>query len=369
MDDPHAERGVAGRAGQPGLPVRRRRRDLPVRDPLVAEPGAGEQRVVGVDQRLVGSAVVAQRGARPRDLGRLEVGVYVGPAERIDRLLGVGDEHERDAPFRERAIEDLPLGRVGVLELVDEHDVKPGAEPPAGGRAARPVERVVQPGEQVVVGHDREPPLALFELLANGDGQAVAHRRGAVGRLLARLELRHRVVDRRPRDPERLRPGEAGGLAAMEPPDIQIVERLVDQLGHVLDERGLAVEIADRPELGQHLLAEPVGGRDRGGVEVGDGVREAVAAQLDMRHVPRGQQGHDRVAVRVGRASEDCRQRLLASDEPLADAVAELAGRHPRERDQQQPVERRALGHVASGQRRDRVRLAGARAGLEHGHA
>ena len=137
VDDAHAERGIAGRAGQPGRPVRRRGPDLAVRDPLVAELGAGEQRVVGVDQRLVGAAVLAQRGSRPGNLGRLEVRVHVGAAERVDRLLGVGDEHERDAPFRERAIEDLPLDRVGVLELVDEHDVEPGAQACAGGLATR----------------------------------------------------------------------------------------------------------------------------------------------------------------------------------------------------------------------------------------
>ncbi len=160
-----------------------------------------------------------------------------------------------------------------------------------------------------------------------------------------------------------------GGLAAVKAPDVQVVERLLEQIGDVLDERGLAIQIADRPELGQYLLAEAVRGRDRGGVEVGDGVREPIAAKLDVRRVPGRQQGHDRIAVRVGRAGEDRRQRLLAPDQPLADAVPQLARGHPRERDQQQPVERRSLGHVARGQRGDRVGLAGPGARLEHRHA
>ena len=202
--DAHAQRGVARSAGQAGGGVRRRGPDLAVRDPLVTELGAGEQRVVRVDQRLVGAAVHAEGGAALGDFRGLQVRVDVGAAERVDRLLGIGDQHERHPAGRERAIEDLPLDRVGVLELVDEHNVEPRAQPSARVRATRACERVVQPREQVVVGHDREPPLALLELVADGPGQAVAHGRGAVGRLVARLELGHRVVHRGPGDLERL---------------------------------------------------------------------------------------------------------------------------------------------------------------------
>ena len=52
---------------------------------------------------------------------RLEVGVDVGAAEGVDRLLGVTDEHERRVAV-EGAVEHAPLHRVGVLELVDQHD-------------------------------------------------------------------------------------------------------------------------------------------------------------------------------------------------------------------------------------------------------
>ena len=63
------------------------------------------------------------------------------------------------------------------------------------------------------------------------------------------------------------------------------------------------------------------------------------------------------------------RQPALGRDEPLAHAVAQLAGRHPREGDEQQVLEPDALGDVAGRERGDRVRLAGAGAGLEDGHA
>ena len=83
---------------------------------------------------------------------------------------------------------------------------------------------------------------------------------------------------------------------------------------------------------------------------------------------PSREQPHDLVAV-GRRARQRAGEPLLGADEPLAHAVAQLAGRHPRERDEQQLLERHAVGDVAGRQRGDRVRLAGARARLEHGHA
>ena len=65
---------------------------------------------------------------------RLEVGRHVRAAEAVDRLLRVADDHERAAGLvEEQPLEDPPLDRVGVLELVDEPDL----ESRAGSRAAR----------------------------------------------------------------------------------------------------------------------------------------------------------------------------------------------------------------------------------------
>ena len=63
------------------------------------------------------SASVACRSAVPRGL---QVGDDVGAAERVDRLLGVADQHQRGVAV-EGAAQDRPLHRVGVLELVDQH--------------------------------------------------------------------------------------------------------------------------------------------------------------------------------------------------------------------------------------------------------
>ena len=77
-----------------------------------------------------------------------------------------------------------------------------------------------------------------------------------------------------------------------------------------------------------------------------------------------------RLVGAVGAAArERTGQALLDAHEPLAHALAQLPGRHAREGDEQQLVERRALGHVARRQGGDRVRLAGAGARLQHGHA
>jgi len=219
------------------------------------------------------------------------------------------------------------------------------------------------------------PPLSLLELSAHAHGEPVAHRRGAVLGLVARFEIGRRVIRRRPGDLQGLRAGESRRAAAprSEAPHVQVVERLLEQVGDVLDELGLPVEVADRAELGQDLLAEPVRGGDRGGVEVGYGASQPVAALSHLVNRPGRQQvdhgvgvGGDRIQSRSG---QDRGELLLAIDQPLAHAVAQLTGGDPRERDQQQPIERRPLGDIARGQGSDRVRLAGAGARLEHGDA
>ena len=82
-----------------------------------------------------------------------------------------------------------------------------------------------------------------------------------------------------------------------------------------------------------------------------------------------GEQFNHLVAVARRRAGQRAGQAALSRDEPLAHALAQLAGGHPREGHEQQLVERRALRDVSRGKGGDRERLAGPGAGLEHGHA
>ena len=179
--------------------------DPAVDDALVPELRAAEQRVVGVDEALVAAPVDLERRALVGPVGRFEVGVDVGAAEGVDRLLRVADEDERRVAVPEGAAHDVPLDGVGVLELVDEHDAVALSEALGRGLAAGALERVVEAGEQVVVGHDRHLALAAFELVADGERQAAAHRLDGVPRRVLGLDAHRGVVDRDPRDPHRLR--------------------------------------------------------------------------------------------------------------------------------------------------------------------
>ena len=74
----------------------------------------------------------------------LQVGDDVAAAEGVDRLLGVADQHHRGVAG-EGAVEHLPLHRVGVLELVDQHEA-PALAHPRAGRGVVVEQRVGEPG-------------------------------------------------------------------------------------------------------------------------------------------------------------------------------------------------------------------------------
>ena len=366
-DDADPQRRGLRRAEQARVAVRGA--DLAVDDPLVPELRAAEERVVGVDQALVAAPVRRQRGLRAGGPGGLDVGVDVGAAERVDRLLRVPDQDQRRRAVAERGLHDPPLHGVGVLELVDEHDAVAVAQARRGDFPALALERAAEAGQQVVVAHDAHAPLAGLELLAGGAGEPHPHRLDrAVGRV-GGLERRVRVVDRRARDRQRLGAAELRDAAAVEAAQVEVVDDLVAEVADVLHERGVGLDVAEHAEAAEHLLAEAVRGRDGRGVEVGEGARRAARAgprRLDGAPVA----SSATTASSSGGAPASARSSpCSALDQPLADALAQLAGGHAREGDHQDLLERDALGHVAGGERGDRERLAGARARLEHGHA
>ncbi len=358
--EPHRRRHRRARQPRPVVP--RGGADMPVGDSLVPEPDAGEQRVVGVDQALVAAPVDRERGLGAGGARRVEVGVDVGAAEGVDRLLGVGDQNERRAAVGERAPHDLPLRGIGVLELVDEHDVEAVAQPRGGRLRAGAGQRAAQAGDEIVVGHHRHRALAPLQLGAGAERQPHAHR----GHLRAGADDRRgRVLDRRPGDLGGLRAIERRRTASAEAPDVEIVDHLGDEVGEILDERDVGFEVAGDPEAAEHLLAEPVGGGDRRGVEAGDRACQQLAPAPG---VLVGQQRDDRIVAGAG-PRQHAGQPSLDDHQPLADALAQLAGGDPGERHQQQPLQRDALGDVTRRQRGDRVRLAGAGACLEYGDA
>ena len=82
----------------------------------------------------VAAPVLRERRAVIGRLAGREVGVHVRAAEGVDGLLRIADQDERRVAV-EREPQDVPLHRVGVLELVDEHDPVAAAQPRRGGRA------------------------------------------------------------------------------------------------------------------------------------------------------------------------------------------------------------------------------------------
>ena len=133
VDDPDAQRR-AWCTDQTGLCVRRGRDDLAVADPGMAELGAREQRVIGVDESLVAAPVGPQCGLCRRFVRGAEVGEDVGPPEGVDGLFRITDEHQGRAVGSEGPVHDVPLHQVRVLELVDQGDIEARAEPPRNGR-------------------------------------------------------------------------------------------------------------------------------------------------------------------------------------------------------------------------------------------
>ena len=115
--------------------------------------------------------------------------MHVGPAERVDGLLGVADQHQRRLALAEGAVHDVPLHRVGVLEFVDQDDVVALPQAGAGHWAPHLVEQGATESEQdVVVRHDLERLLAALHLLTHRFGEAPTDGRQVL--LLARAAAR-----------------------------------------------------------------------------------------------------------------------------------------------------------------------------------
>ena len=115
----------------------------------VAAHVVGDHRVGGVEDRLGGAVVLVEHHDRrlgERLLEAHQVAV-VGAAEAEDRLVLVADRHQVAVPLRQHA-DDLPLGGVRVLELVDEDVVE--AAPPAVQDVGVLAEQLHRQRQQVV---------------------------------------------------------------------------------------------------------------------------------------------------------------------------------------------------------------------------
>ncbi len=91
----------------------------------------------------------------------------LGPAEAVDRLLGVTHHHQPARRRPRQELGDLHLQAVGVLELVDEEKAEAGAEVPADALAVPES----GPGQEEEVEEIDEPALSL-PLVVEGEHAA-----------------------------------------------------------------------------------------------------------------------------------------------------------------------------------------------------
>ncbi len=354
-DDPDPE-GLT-RPLEPGPRVGRL--DRVHHDPLVPELGGAEQRLQPPEERLVGAVVDPEGLGRARRLGRPEVGHDVAAAEGVDGLLGVADEHHGRRPG-ERPVEDLPLHRVGVLELVDQHDL-PAVPHPGAGRGVLVGQRVGELHQQVVVAQHAQSSLAGVDLGEHVEGELHPCRRLGVGRLgerLPGLDDGPRVADDLAGDPQRHVARPRRGAVPGEAGEVEVVDHLGGELVEVLDQGRGRVGVAGHPQAAEHELAELVDRGDRRRIEGDERVGEAARPPTPLLVVgveqPRvqvvGPAVADGVVEHVGRLDE-------RRTHPLAQLLAGRAG----EGHHEHLVEGRlARGDVLGDERGDGPRLAGA---------
>ena len=105
-------------------------------DSRIAELHATHDSLDPADHGMVAAPVGEQRRSMICVVRGVEIAENVCPAEGVDGLLRIADE-DQGAMTVEGGLEDRPLGRVGVLELVDEDQAVAFAQPPARLLAGR----------------------------------------------------------------------------------------------------------------------------------------------------------------------------------------------------------------------------------------
>ncbi len=104
VHDPQPEGRRGRRTGEARLLVGLGGADRAIGDIGVAEMRVAEERIVGLEQRLVAAPIDVERPFRLHGLMREQIGVDVRTTERVDRLLRIADEDEgRRGPLAEGA--------------------------------------------------------------------------------------------------------------------------------------------------------------------------------------------------------------------------------------------------------------------------
>ena len=303
----------------------------------------------------------------------------VGAAEPVDRLLRIAD---RDEVAVEDGGESTPLHGVGVLELVDHHQLVAAAQCGHGRRARDGMmHRVVQACDELVVPHLLTSPLP-FVHQRDGAVHEVHPRaqplRTVVGMGLRRAQHRHQPHTaiaqhcahgllelcehgRRRHQSLAIAPAQCSDVT-VQCLHHQIAAHLFDVLGLVRTEFGVDRVPRTKAELPQCDLAEAMDGGDGGFVERADGGVDPAATFGDLVVAAVEQHVHPSVFS----DHHALVQRVRRRHQYPPSAVAQFGGSCAGERDQQQlrhlPV---PLGDVTHHECAERVRLPRARTGLD----
>ena len=184
--------------------------------------------------------------------------------------------------------QDVPLHRVGVLELVDEHDPVAAAQPrpaagPVPGSASVVCSRVSRSSKPTRCG----APLAPVDLGAHGAARTGAARSAGLSSAASASGTSVAWPSCTTACAELARASASASSAAVARcpsplAQVEVLHDLADEVVEVLDEYGAGVDIAGRAQPDEHLLAELVRGRDGGRVERSSAPRPAASPARDI---------------------------------------------------------------------------------------
>ena len=372
VHDAHAHRHWIRRAEQTGREVGRRRSHAAVGNARKPQLRFCEECVVGLEQTFVAAPIHVKGPLRLHDLARLEVGVYVSTTEGVNGLLGVADEDQGRSTAAERLVHDVPLHRIGVLEFIDQDDVVAVAKSRARCSSALGVDqRVAQPHEDVVVGQDLQVALPSIHLRPDRVGETATDGWRIKGIGPRRHDFGVGMVEHVLGDLHRVGAGETEGIrAGSKPAQVKVVHDFFHEVTHVLDECDLAVHVTRRAQSVKHLEAEPMRRLDGGRVEVGDGLAESIPAGGDLVTRCLRQELYELVGLVADGPIQHVDESVVGAHEAITHALAQLAGGHAGEGDDEEPIDRQdPLGDVACRQGRNRERLASPGACLQQRHS
>ena len=227
-------------------------------------------------------------------------------------MLRVADEHQRRVAVECEA-KDLPLHRIGVLELVDEHHPKSATDPSACRRPVCGVgQGVAQQHLQVIVVTHIGQAFTPFHLFAYLRGELHPHvlvRPGFGIRPQPRLPPEHR----RPREGMGVTKTERHRVGTTEAPQVQVIGDFGDQIAYVLHQSDVVLEVAGKPEPVQHAAAECVRGRDGRRIEVRQRSSQPFATNTHLLAAAAGEHCHERViglrrTLRIGKCPREIGQ-------------------------------------------------------------